>query len=249
MLSLITATYNSSSTVADTLQSVASQTYERIEHIIVDGLSKDATKDIVHSYPHVAKFISEKDKGIYDAMNKGIALASGEVIGILNSDDFYANERVIEAVMKEFEDESIDLVYGDLQYVHPKEIKQVVRTWKAGRLGPRSFHYGWMPPHPTVFVRKRVYEQYGNFNLHLKTAADYELMLRFLLKHQVKSAYVPEVLVKMRTGGASNATIMSRIRANQQDKQAWVINGLKPNPLTLFFKPLRKINQFLIKQA
>lgn len=249
MLTLITATYNSSSTIADTLRSVANQTYAPIEHLIIDGLSKDHTLDIVGTFSHVSKVVSEKDKGIYDAMNKGIALASGEVVGILNSDDFYAREDVIALVMREFEDESVDLVYGDLQYVHPKEIKQVVRTWKAGRLGPRSFHYGWMPPHPTVFVRKRVYETYGNFNLHLKTAADYELMLRFLLKHQVKSAYVPQVLVKMRTGGASNATIMSRIRANQQDKQAWVINGLKPNPLTLFFKPLRKINQFLIKQA
>jgi glycosyltransferase len=248
-LSLITATYNSSSTIADTLQSVASQSYGSIEHLIIDGLSKDHTLDIVQTFPHVSKVVSEKDKGIYDAMNKGIALASGEVIGILNSDDFYANEAVIEKVMKEFDDETVDLVYGDLQYVHPKEVRQVVRTWKAGRLGPKSFHYGWMPPHPTVFVRRRVYETYGNFNLHLKTAADYELMLRFLLKHQVKSAYVPEVLVKMRTGGASNATILSRIRANQQDKKAWSINGLKPNPLTLFFKPLRKINQFLIKQA
>jgi len=247
MLSLITATYNSSSTIADTLRSVASQSYGPIEHLIIDGVSKDHTLEVVQTFSHVSKVISEKDKGIYDAMNKGIALATGQIIGILNSDDFYANETVIEKVMKAFEDETVELVYGDLQYVHPKEVRQVVRTWKAGRLGPRSFHYGWMPPHPTVFVRKQIYERFGNFNLHLKTAADYELMLRFLLKHQVKSAYVQEVLVKMRTGGASNATIMSRIRANQQDKQAWTINGLKPNPLTLFFKPIRKINQFIFK--
>lgn len=246
-ISIVTATYNSAATVRDTLQSIAGQTYENIEHIIVDGVSSDQTLHIVAQYPHVARVSSEKDKGIYDAMNKGIQIASGEVIGILNSDDFYNSNQVIENVMRLFQDQTVDAVYGDLQYVHPRDTSKIVRTWKSGEFNKRNFYFGWMPPHPSFFVRKKAYEQFGYFNLALKTAADYEIMLRFLFKNDMRVKYLPEVLVKMRTGGASNTSIWNRIKANREDRLAWQINGIKPRFFTLVLKPLRKINQFIIK--
>jgi glycosyltransferase len=141
----------------------------------------------------------------------------------------------------------VDIVYGDLQYVNQMDLNKVVRTWKAGSFTKKSFYYGWMPPHPSFFVRKRVYDRLGLFNLELKTAADYEIIIRFLLKNELKAVYLPEVLVKMRAGGASNASLLHRIRANQEDRKAWKMNGLSPNLFTLILKPLRKINQFLIK--
>jgi len=246
-ISIITATYNSARTVKDTLQCIAEQSYPHIEHIIIDGLSNDDTLQYVKQFSHVKQLVCEKDKGIYDAMNKGIALASGEVVGILNSDDIYINNSVIGKVMERFEDDSVDIVYGDLQYVKQMDLNKVVRTWKAGSFTKKSFYYGWMPPHPSFFVRKRVYDRLGSFSLELKTAADYEIIIRFLLKNELKAAYLPEVLVKMRAGGASNASLSQRIRANREDRRAWKMNGLHPNLFTLILKPLRKINQFLIK--
>ena len=246
-ISIITATYNSAGTVKDTLKSIASQTYQSIEHIIIDGKSKDNTLEIVSAFPHVKKTVSEKDKGIYDAMNKGIALSTGEIVGILNSDDFYANAEVLEKVMAQFKDPSVEAVYGDLQYVSQKNLDKVIRYWKAGTYTNRSFYTGWMPPHPSFFVRRSVYDRLGVFHLDLKTAADYEIIIRFLLKNKVKAAYIPEILVKMRTGGASNASLRQRIRANQEDYWAWRLNGLRPNPFTLVLKPLRKVRQYLFK--
>ena len=149
--------------------------------------------------------------------------------------------------MERFVDDSVDIVYGDLQYVNQMDLNKVVRTWKAGSFTKNSFYYGWMPPHPSFFVRKKVYDRLGSFNLELKTAADYEIIIRFLLKNELKAAYLPEVLVKMRAGGASNASLLQRIRANREDRRAWKMNGLHPKLVTLILKPLRKINQFLIK--
>ncbi|MBC7848841.1 MAG: glycosyltransferase [Chitinophagaceae bacterium] len=246
-ISIITASFNSAGTITDTLQSVATQTYTDIEHIIVDGASQDATLQIVSRYGNVAKVLSEKDNGIYDAMNKGIRLASGSIVGILNSDDFYVDPFVIEQVMKLFENDSVDAVYGDLQYVDASNTAKVVRTWKAGTYNQRSFYNGWMPPHPTFFVRKSLYDRFGVFNLELRTAADYEIILRFLVKHQIKATYLPKIVVRMRTGGASNSSIKQRLKANREDRRAWEINGLHPTVFTLILKPLRKINQFIIK--
>ena len=246
-ISIITATYNSAATVGDTLQSIAGQTYPDIEHIIIDGLSKDNTLEIVKQFVHPAIISSEKDKGIYDAMNKGIRKATGEVIGILNSDDFYNGNTIISKVMELFSDPLVDAVYGDLQYVKQEDSSKIVRTWKAGPFSKKSFYYGWMPPHPTFFVRKKAYEQFGYFNLALQTAADYEIMLRFLFKNDMLVKYLPEVLVKMRTGGASNASLLRRLKANREDRLAWQLNGLQPKFFTLTLKPLRKINQFVIK--
>jgi glycosyltransferase involved in cell wall biosynthesis len=244
-ISIITATYNSSATVRDTLQSVRSQDFKNIEHLIIDGLSSDSTLNIVRQYPHVARIISEKDKGIYDAMNKGIAAASGDIVGILNSDDVYNNEQVISSVMKAFENETVDAVYGDLQYVKQDDLNKVTRTWRSGKFLKNKFYFGWMPPHPTFFVRKKVYEEAGNFNLSLRSAADYEFMLRVLFKFNFKPYYIPQVLVKMRTGGISNASLKHRLRANAEDRKAWKINDLQPFIFTIPLKPLRKIFQFI----
>ncbi len=246
-ISIITATYNSSRTVGDTLRCVAAQSYAPVEHLVIDGSSKDDTLEIVKQFPHVSAVVSEKDKGIYDAMNKGVALASGEVIGILNSDDIYADEKVLQDVMDIFKDESVDACYADLQYVRADNLNKVTRTWRSGRCSSRSFYWGWMPPHPTFFVRKKVYEQIGLFNLELRSAADYELMLRAFLKYKLNVQYLPRIIVKMRAGGESNASLRNRIRANGEDRKAWKINGLKPWLLTLYLKPARKLVQFFIK--
>lgn len=246
-ISIITATFNSAATVTDTLTAVSGQDHPDIEHIIVDGGSTDTTLDIVRRFPHVAKVTSGKDKGIYDAMNKGIGLATGDVIGILNSDDFYTDDSVLSAVAAAFGDPAVMTVYADLQYVSPDDPAQIRRTWRSGPFSKKNFYYGWMPPHPTFFVRKEVYEQAGLFNLELRSAADYELMLRILLKLGMSAAYIRRVIVKMRAGGLSNASLLNRIRGNKEDHQAWKLNGLRPYFFTLYLKPLRKIHQFIIK--
>lgn len=246
-ISIITATYNSAATIRDTLESVRSQRYPDIEHIIVDGASKDDTLDIVKAFPHVAKMISEKDKGIYDAMNKGIGMATGEVIGILNSDDVYTDERVLSDVAGAFADSLVMTVYADLQYVHADDLQKVQRNWISGPFRRRNFYYGWMPPHPTFFVRRAVYDRVGTFNAGLRSAADYELMLRILVKHGFPTSYIPRVTVRMRAGGVSNASLPNRLRANKEDRMAWKLNGLRPYFFTLYLKPLRKIHQFIFK--
>lgn len=244
-ISIITATRNSGATVGDCLECIKQQE-TKIEHIIIDGGSSDETLEIVRSHPHVARVVSEPDGGIYHAMNKGIALATGDVIGILNSDDLYASRDILNKVAHVFSMDTIDSCYGDLVYVDSADTTRLTRIWKAGSLYERSFHWGWMPPHPTFFVRRRVYEKYGMFNLELGSAADYELMLRFLVKYKISTAYIPEVLVKMRTGGVSNASFMNRLKANRMDRKAWEMNGLRPYPWTIYMKPLRKIGQFIL---
>lgn len=246
-ISIITACYNSAATVSDTLNSVAAQDYPDIEHIIIDGNSSDDTINIARQFPHIKKIISERDEGIYDAMNKGIAASDGDVVGILNSDDIYTGAGIISKVMKVFENRSVDAVYADLQYVKFDDTSKVTRTWRSGSFSKRKFFYGWMPPHPTFFVRRAVYETIGGFNCSLRSAADYEFMLRALLKHDYKVSYIPEVIVKMRTGGASNASMKHRLRANREDREAWRINNITPYFFTIPFKPLRKVLQFIFR--
>lgn len=247
MISIVTTTFNSAATVRDTLECVKQQVYPNVEHIVVDGRSQDSTLEIVRKFPHVAKVISELDKGVYDAMNKGISVASGEVIGILNSDDVYLDQYVLSKVAKAFEDDQIQACYGDLQYVDLHDPRKVLRTWRSGRYSAKSFYWGWMPPHPTFFVRKEVYTKLGGFNTRLRSAADYELMLRLLLKNHISARYIPEVLVRMRAGGISNVSIGNRIKANKEDRMAWKINELRPYFFTLYMKPIRKIPQFLTR--
>lgn len=244
-ISIITATYNSADTIGDTLRCIQLQDYHNIEHIIMDGASKDNTLDIVKAFPHVSKVISEKDKGIYDAMNKGIQQASGDVIGILNSDDVYASNDVLSLVAKTFENPAVQATYADLEFVSRDNLDKVVRKWKAGNYSKKSFYYGWMPPHPTFFVRKEVYEKVGLFNTNLGSAADYELMLRILLKNNIPASYINRVIIKMRMGGVSTGSIANRLKANQKDRLAWKVNELQPGFYTLYLKPLRKLGQFL----
>ena len=244
-VSIITATYNSASTIADTINSVAEQTYPYIEHLIVDGFSKDNTLDIVKSYTDERiKILSGKDKGIYDAMNKGIDAATGDIIGILNSDDFYASSKIIEQVVGVFKQYSVDTVYGDLDFVDPIQTSKVVRRWISGEFYRPNFTKGWMPPHPTFFVKREVYEKYGQFRLDMGSSADYELMLRFLYKNQVSTHYLHRIMIHMRMGGASTASLGAHAKANQYDRRAWEVNGLQPHWYTLHMKPLRKVLQY-----
>jgi glycosyltransferase involved in cell wall biosynthesis len=244
-VSIITATYNSGKTIEDTLRSVASQSYGNIEHIIIDGNSSDNTLELVSNFKHVSKILSEKDVGIYDAMNKGLKLATGDIIAILNSDDFYTSDDVISNVVKALENAEFDGTYGDLDYVHEDDTSKVFRKWKSGEYDSNSFYNGWMPPHPTLFVKRHVYNKCGLFNINLKSAADYEFILRAFMKNEFKFKYLPQVMVHMRIGGMSNASLKNRIKANNEDRLAWKINDLKPHFYTLYLKPLRKIFQFL----
>ena len=244
-ISIITATFNAEKTLSQCIECVASQS-QPVEHIVVDGASSDGTMDIVSANRDlIARCVSEPDAGLYDAMNKGIGMATGDIVGILNADDFYPDDDVLEAVHARFDDSAVDACYGDLLYVDGQDESRVVRTWNAGEFAPQKFYWGWMPPHPTFFVRRRLYERYGGFNLSLGSAADYELMLRFLLKNRATARYVPKVLVHMRTGGVSNASLANRIAANRMDRAAWRVNEIRPYPWTLIAKPARKILQWL----
>lgn len=243
-ISIITITYNSSSTLAETINSVINQSYKNIEYIIIDGGSSDNTIPIIKSYENkITTFISEKDNGIYDALNKGILLATGDVIGILHSDDFYTNTNVIQNVVNKLEQTNADALYADLFYVDKNNTSKIHRKWKSGNYSLEKFLNGWMPPHPTFFVKKTIYEKYGSFNLSLNSSADYELMLRFIYKEKIKVAYLPEFIIKMRLGGKSNVSLKNRIIANKEDRKAWRINNLKPYFFTLYIKPIRKIVQ------
>jgi len=244
-VSIITVCFNSAGTIADTIKSIQSQNYSDIEHIIIDGVSQDSTLDVIKSCGHTGPLISERDNGLYDAMNKGIRVATGEIIGILNSDDFYTDHKVIDDVVAQFQRPGCDAVYADLNYIDNSQSEKIVRKWRSGRYKPAKFNYGWMPPHPTVFVKKEVYDKYGAFNTELNSAADYELILRFLYKNKIRAHYVPRVLVNMRAGGLSNRSINHRLKAHMEDYRAWSSNGIRPHWYTLMLKPMRKVFQFL----
>lgn len=246
-ISIITIAFNSEETIEETIQSVIAQDYSNIEYIVIDGGSTDGTMSIVEKYlDKLAVVVSEPDKGIYDAMNKGVSLATGELIGILNSDDIYANNSVVSSIVTKVADN--DSVYADLVYVDRNNTDKVTRYWKSGEYKLGLFRKGWMPPHPTFFLKKKCYDEFGTYNLSLKSAADYELMLRMLHKNKISVVYLPEVITKMRVGGQSNVTLMNRLKANKEDRLAWKINNLKPGLFTLSMKPLRKITQFIKKK-
>jgi glycosyltransferase len=229
----------------DCVKNVLSQSYEEIEYIVVDGGSNDGTIDIIQAYSErISQWISEPDHGIYDAMNKGIRMATGQVIGFLHSNDVYAHPWVIEEVARVFQDSKVSSVYGDLQYVDKEDLNRVIRNWKSSPYRHGKFKKGWMPPHPTFFVRKEIYEKYGYFNTHFRIAGDYELMLRFLERHRISAAYIPEVLVKMRWGGISNGGVKNILIKSYEDYRAWGINDLNGGVHTIFLKNLSKIPQF-----
>ncbi len=245
-ISIITIVYNNCDTIADAIESVLGQTYPDVEYIVVDGLSTDGTVDVVKSYSdRISRFISEKDNGLYDAINKGIALATGDVIGLLHSDDLFYSDDALTHVVEAFTKYNTDSVYGDLLYVQKDNTNKIIRNWVSGDFKKDNFLYGWMPPHPTFYVKRKVYQELGLYNTAFKSAADYELMLRYLYKHNISTTYIPEKLVKMRVGGKSNVSLKNRIRANQEDYQAWLVNDLNPPFYTRFLKPLRKLTQFI----
>jgi glycosyltransferase involved in cell wall biosynthesis len=249
-VTIITVCKNSEATIEDTILSVISQDYQNIEYIIIDARSTDRTLEIINKFrDKISVFISETDAGIYHAINKGIGLATGDIIGNLNADDFYSQPSVISMVVNTFRNKNAEAVYGDLHYIAKNNPKKIVRNWKSGAYKDGLFLKGWMPPHPTFFVKSSVYAEFGTFNTQLKSAADYEIMLRFIHKYKIKIAYLPQVLVKMRVGGKSNKTLLNRLMANIEDRKAWKINELKPDFLTLFLKPLLKMSQYWIPSS
>jgi glycosyltransferase involved in cell wall biosynthesis len=247
-ISLITVTYNAEEFIHECVQSVVNQTYGNIEHIIIDGNSSDHTISIIHNFRSAAtRIISEPDKGIYDAMNKGIALATGDIIGILNADDFFPNPYVLEKIAHTFEEKNSQIVYGNLWFIDRKLPHKLVRKWKSSRYRKNLFQWGWMPAHPTFYVRKELFAQFGNYNEKFRCAADYELMLRFLHTCQASAFYIDELLVVMRTGGISNKSLGNVISANWNALKAMHANHIPVPLLSFFLKPARKIFQYLFR--
>lgn len=239
-------TYNSGPTLEQCILSVLNQTYKNIEYIVVDGGSTDGTLDLIRKYDQrLTKWISGKDKGLYDALNKGISMATGDAIAILHSDDFYTGNNVLERYADLFEKTGCDAVYSDLYYVKKDDTDKIVRRWKSGVFHKKSFRRGWMPPHPTFVATLDCYKKFGAFDLAFKTAADYELMLRFIEKNKIRLAYLRDFTIKMRVGGKSNVSMKNRLNANLEDRKAWERNGLTPAFYTLYLKPIRKILQFI----
>jgi len=244
-ISIITICYNSASTIEDTIKSVIAQNYLDLEYIIVDGGSKDDTLKIIEKYrDKIAKIISEPDKGIYDAMNKGIVLATGEVVGIINSDDFYEHNTVLIEVFSCFENNKIDACYGNIKYVDRLAKEKQVRFWKAGKYKKEKLNSGWIIPHPAFFVRKEVYNRLGSFNTDFRIAADYELMLRFL-QNNTAVQYLDSTLVCMREGGFSGQSFAQRKKGWAELKKAWQSNNLPVPRLFIFRRILSKIKQYL----
>lgn len=244
-VTLLTVTYNSEKYLEECIHSVISQTYPNIEHIIIDAASTDGTLDIIRHYDnHIAQWISEKDNGMYDAINKGIALATGSVIGILNSDDRLASADVIEGIVRCFQDHQVDAVYGDLVYVEQLNMQNVLRYWKGMSYKRYRFNYGWMPAHPTFYVRTNLIADLGGYETHYYTAADYEFMARYLYRFRINARYLSKLIVKMRAGGQSNKNIKIRLRANRRDYLAMKKNKI-PFPFAVsILKPIIKLHQY-----
>jgi glycosyltransferase len=247
-VSVITAVYNNKSTIADTIQSVKNQSYEDIEYIIIDGASTDGTIDVIKQYlADVSIFISEPDRGIYDGLNKGISNATGDIICFLHSDDLYQDNFVIEKVVNLFKKTGCDSLYGDLTYVSKDNTDSIVRFWRSGYFHFKKLKYGWMPPHPTFFVKAKIYKKYGTFDTSLRISADYDSMLRFLGKEKISITYLPQVLIKMRVGGESNNSIKNLIRKTKEDYHV-IRKNKTGNVGTLVIKNISKIPQFFRKK-
>lgn len=247
--SLITVSYNSSATLCDTIQSVLSQSYAEIEYIVVDGLSIDNTVNIIKSFEPKfngrLKWISERDGGIYDAMNKGISMATGEVVGIINSDDFYHHVDTIEQVMRVFSHTDAQAVFGDVRFVNPNNLDKTVRYYSSKKFSVDKFRYGFMPAHPTFFTYKKYFLKFGYYQTDYKIAADYELLIRFLYIHRLKFSYIPLDFMKMRTGGVSTVSFKSNILLNKEIVKACNENGIWTCMPLLFLKYFRKLFEFI----
>ena len=245
-ISVITAVYNRVDTVGQALASVRGQSWGQVEHIVIDGASTDGTLELLEAQrERLAVLVSERDSGIYDALNKGLARATGDVVGLMHSDDFYADERVLERVALAFADPTVDAVYGDLDYVAKADTGCVIRRWRSGACSRARLRWGWMPPHPTLYLRRSVIEEWGGFDTSFQIAADYDAMLRYLWRGRIRLAYIPEVLVKMRVGGESNRSLARIVRKSREDYRALRNNGVGGLG-TLVWKNLSKLPQFLV---
>ncbi|AFY43929.1 glycosyl transferase family 2 [Nostoc sp. PCC 7107] len=261
-VSVITVVRNNQATIAHAINSVLYQDYKNIEYIVIDGNSDDGTVEIIQSYgEQISKVISEPDNGIYDAMNKGLNLATGDIIGLLNSDDFYNNNQVISRIVQEFKSQKVDLLFGDIVFVNPHKLHQIIRYYSSANFHPDRFSSGWMPAHPSCFLKRHIYEKYGYYRTDYQLAADYELLLRLIKVNKISYSYLSQVLVKMRPGGASNRNFRCRWIANQEIIKACTEHGVKTNilkllaryPTKIFEKVLiyspRKIPQIEVNQS
>lgn len=250
MISIITATYNSAETINDTIKSVLCQTNKDFEYIIVDGGSTDETIDIVKSYESEfsgrLKWVSEKDKGIYDAMNKGIKMASGDIIGILNSDDYYTSDDILQTIADAFKCQNVDAIYGDIHFIKDGVPDKCVRYYSSRLFSPFWLRFGFMPAHPSFYCKRDVFDKSGLYRLDYKIGSDYEMMVRLFRKHKISSQYVPKDFVTMRTGGASNSNLQSRLTLIKEDVKACRDNGIYTNELFICLKFLYKIFEFRV---
>ena len=243
-ISIITVVYNNVETIAQCAKSVIDQDYKDIEYIVVDGNSNDGTLDVINEFrDHISVLISEEDEGMYHAMNKGIHASNGDIIGILNADDFYSSDIIITKVIEKFDATNCDGLYADLVYVDRKNGKKQVRYFRAGK--QKSFLSGWHPPHPTFFVKKDIYKKFGLYNTSLKIAADFEMMMRLIEKEKIKLSYIDEIIVKMRTGGASNKSLMNIARTYSQNRKSFMLNNIKYPLFYPFIRYLSKVKQYL----
>jgi len=247
-VSIITASFNSAKTISDTIESVLAQTYENIEYIIVDGKSADETVDIIEKYAPKfegrLKYVSEKDKGIYDAMNKGIRMATGDVVGILNSDDYFTSNDVVARLMSAFDDKSVDAIYGDIHFVRDEKHDKVVRYYSSKLFRPFWLRFGFMPAHPSFYARRSVYAKAGNYKLDYQIGSDFEMMVRLFKRHHIRSRYIPMDFVTMRMGGTSTNGIRSHRVLLQEDTRACRENGLYTNQFFIALKFFYKIFEF-----
>jgi len=248
-VSLITVTYNAAETVGDTIRSVLNQSHKDVEYILVDGASKDNTVEIIHSFARTdnrIKWISEADKGLYDAMNKGVRMATGNIVGILNADDFFSSKDVIASVVNAFNGNAeIDAVYGDIEFVASNNLKKVVRKYSSAIFRPFLFRWGFMPAHPTFYCKRELFDQLGYYRLDFKIAADYELLVRYILINKIKTKYLRKTFVSMRVGGKSTQSIMSTITINKEIVKACRLNGVYTNLTMLYCRYLYKIKELI----
>jgi len=247
-VSIITASYNAAENIRQTIESVLSQDYPNLEYWVIDGGSTDGTLDILKEYEGKINYLSEKDSGIYDAINKGLERVTGDIIGYIGADDFYPNNLVYTTVVKTIEETGAEAVFGDKQYVDPINTDKVVRYWRPGKNTDLKWLWGWMPTHMTFYATRKLVERNGPYRTDFKCSGDYEWLLRALFRKNVKTVYIPKLLITMRAGGVSNASLKHRFYANMEDRKAWRVNGLKPYFWTVSMKPIRKIYQLFVKK-
>jgi glycosyltransferase involved in cell wall biosynthesis len=244
-ISIVTVSHNSVSTIADTIKSVLHQTYTDIEHILIDGVSHDGTNGIVRSFGNqISRYVSEPDTGMYDALNKGIKMATGDIIGILNSDDFFYNNNVISTIAETFASNNPDAVYGDVQFVRNPADPRIIRYYSSKRFTPDKFRFGLMPAHPSFYAKRELFEKFGLYKTNYRIGADFELLLRFMYVHRINTRYIEMPFVSMRPGGISNRNIMSNFILNREIARACRENGVPTNYLLIYSKYFRKIFEF-----